>query len=105
MIEILLSLIGGLKGLIVGGLGLLGGIFAFYYKTKFNRERQEKEEYRQANRMHEAKEEVHRQDQATDATVEQQINEVRDRVDKAPNQEEAANEMGQVLNDYFNSGK
>jgi len=105
MIEILLSLFGGLKGLIVGGLGLLGGVYALYYKTKFNRERQEKEEYRQANRMHEAKEEVHRQDQAQDAKVEQKINEVRDRLDKAPNQEEAANAVSGAINDYFGGNR
>ena len=78
MIETVLTLIGGLKGLIIGGLGLLGGLFGLFYKARFNREREEKQKAQAANKMYQAKDAVNRQDQSQDAEVEQKIDLVRD---------------------------
>lgn len=80
-----------------------GGLLVFFFQRwKIHRQAETISDQNQAIKIHEAKEEAHNHDNNNDIAVEQKIKQMENKLADAPNQEEAANEMGKTLNDYFN---
>ena len=105
MISTILTLIGGIKGEIIGAIGLLGGLWVLWMKRKNRNLQVENTELKQVNRMHEAKEKVHEQDRALETEADKQIEEIHEKVNQADTPEQAAQVVADGLNQFFNPDK
>ena len=105
MIGTIFSVIGGLKGAILGGIGLLASLFALFWRGRFKREQAKNVEYQQVVKVHEAKERIHEQDQTLETEVDKQIEDIHEKVNQAETPEEAAKVVADGLNDFFGGDK
>lgn len=105
MIDTILSLIGGIKGLIIGGLGLFGGLWAIWQRRTINKQKDTISQQTQVIKGHEAKEKVHVKDQEVDVDADNKVDNLREQVEHAGNQEAAAGQVGSALNGYFGADK
>lgn len=84
--------------------GLLAGFLVLFQRWRIKRKDELIDRQEQVIRGHEAKEDVHRQDEEINANTEKQIDDMRRIVNHARNQEEAAREVSGALNEYFGGG-
>lgn len=105
MIDLILSLLGGFKGLIVGAFSLIAGIWALWAKRKIGRQADTIAEQDRAISTYKVKEEVHQQDGKTDAEAYQKILELEEKVDHAESPEQAAGHVSGALDGYFGGDK
>lgn len=69
MIDLILSLVGGFKNLIIGGIGILGTLFALFWRGRAKREKEIRRQYEQV-------EKIRKQDKVTDQQIEENKNDV-----------------------------
>lgn len=103
MLSRLLSLFGGLKAGILGVAGIVAGLWALWAKRKINRQADTIDHQDRVIRGHQAKEKVHEQDRVLETEADDHIAEIRKKVDHAERPEQAAQVVGDALNEYFGS--
>ncbi len=103
MIDLILSLIGGFKGLIVGAFGLIAGIWALWAKRKIGRQAETIEQQDRAISTYKVKEQIHSQDQATDTKTDQTVRELYEKILKEE-PEQAAGEVAESDRQVFWQG-
>lgn len=99
MIDTILSILSSIWKPVASIGGMIAAIFFLWRKNKKQAERLAKQE--QVIRTHEAKEEVHKQDQTIDSQLDRRFEELRGKVDNAKTDSEAADVVSQSLNGYF----
>jgi hypothetical protein len=102
----ILSFLGSIKYFIIAGITALFVFFGWWQKKKIEARDKTIEEQRTAINVYEKKDEVNKQDKEIDQKQEENYEKVEKVVRDAPNEESAAETIGNALDNFFdNSSK
>jgi tRNA(Glu) U13 pseudouridine synthase TruD len=96
----ILSLIGNLWPIILGAIGLVVLLWNRIMKKRLEEQGRTIEELRNAEQVHQAKEDIHKKDDQIDQQVDDRVDELEDKIQGKPEQEQAEI-VSDTLDDYF----